>query len=128
MVMGRVGRCFARLGGGLIYGGFMRSAVTRGRLLFVGSNQVVLEMADHIAAHAELGLAIIGYLVDGQAPGTKLNGANVLGPVRNLRNIATKMKPTRIVVGMTDRRHSMPVPDLLHLPFPASPTLDAHTP
>ncbi len=117
MLMGTILSFFALLGWRLIYAGFLLSAVTRERLLFVGSNQVVQEMADHIAAHAELGLAIIGYLVDGLAPGTKLNGANVLGPVRNLRNIATKMKPTRIVVGMTERRDMMPVPDLLELRF-----------
>src|SRR6266851_1714510 len=117
MLMGTILSFFALLGWRLIYAGFLLSAVTRERLLFVGSNQVVLEMADHIAAHAELGLAIIGYLVDGLAPGAKLNGANVLGPVRNLRNIATKMKPTRIVVGMTERRDRMPVPDLLELRF-----------
>src|SRR6266550_788792 len=107
MLMGTVLSFFVLFSWRLIYAGFLLSAVTRERLLFVGSNQVVKEMAEHIAAHAELGLAIIGYLVDGQAPGTKLNGANVLGPVRNLRNIATKMKPTRIVVGMTERRDRM---------------------
>ena len=117
MLMGTVLSFFVLFSWRLIYAGFLLSAVTRERLLFVGSNQVVLEMADHIAAHAELGLAIIGYLVDGVAPGTQLNGANVLGPVRNLRNIATKMKPTRIVVGMTERRDRMPVPDLLELRF-----------
>src|SRR5207245_899963 len=85
--------------------------------LFVGSNQVVKEMADHIAAHAELGMAITGYIVDGIAPGTEMTGAKVLGPLRDLQKVATEMKPSRIVVGMTERRDRMPVPDLLELRF-----------
>src|SRR5262249_48989500 len=91
----------------LVYGALILTAVARERLLFVGSNQVVREMADHIAAHAELGLAIAGYLADDVPPGTELTGAKVLGPLRDLRKVATEMKPTRIVVGMTERRDRM---------------------
>src|SRR5262249_20138668 len=39
------------------------------------------------------------------------------GPVGDLRKIANEAKPTRIVVGMTERRDRMPVPDLLELRF-----------
>src|SRR5439155_23311306 len=46
-----------------------------------------------------------------------LTGAKVLGPVRDLRKVAMEMKPTRIVVGMSERRDRMPVPDLLELRF-----------
>src|SRR5439155_12416872 len=46
-----------------------------------------------------------------------LTGAKVLGPVRDLRKVAMEMKPTRIVVGMSERRDRMPVPELLALRF-----------
>jgi sugar transferase (PEP-CTERM system associated) len=101
----------------LFYAAFLLHAVARERLLFVGLNQVVREMADHISAHAELGLSIAGYLVDGEMPGTELTGAKVLGPVRDLLKVATEMKPSRIVVGLTERRDRMPVLDLLELRF-----------
>src|SRR6266446_5218924 len=87
MLMGTFLSSFVLYSWRLIYGGLILSAVARERLLFVGSNQVVLEMADHIRSHAELGFAILGYVVDGLAFGTELSGAKVLGPLCDLRNI-----------------------------------------
>ncbi|HTM50944.1 MAG TPA: sugar transferase [Bryobacteraceae bacterium] len=117
MLIGTLGSLFVLFFWRQFYAHVLLDAVARERILFVGSNQVVLEMADHIASHAELGLSIAGYLVDGAVPGSLLTGAKVLGPVRDLRKIAEEVKPTRIVVGMTERRDRMPVPDLLELRF-----------
>jgi len=101
----------------LFYERFVLEAVASERILFVGTNQVVEEIAEHIAQHQELGLSIAGYLINGVAPGAELTGAKVLGPLSDLRKIASEMRPTRIVVGITDRRDRMPVPDLLELRF-----------
>ena len=117
MLIGTLGSLFVLFFWRQFYAQFILHAVAREHILFVGSNQVVKEMADHIVTHAELGLSIVGYLVDGVAPGTELSGAKVVGPLRDLRKIAVEMKPTRIVVGMTERRDRMPVPDLLELRF-----------
>jgi sugar transferase (PEP-CTERM system associated) len=117
MLIGTLGSLFMLFFWRQFYAEFILHAVAREHILFVGSNQVVREMANHIVTHAELGLSIVGYLVDGVAPGTELSGAKVLGPLRDLRKIAVEMKPTRIVVGMTERRDRMPVPDLLQLRF-----------
>jgi sugar transferase (PEP-CTERM system associated) len=117
MLVGTLGTLFVLFFWRQFYAEYILHAVAREHILFVGTNQVVREMADHIALHAELGLSIAGYLVDGVAPGTELTGAKVLGPVRDLRSVATEIKPTRIVVGMTERRDRMPVPDLLELRF-----------
>src|SRR5262249_11960275 len=43
--------------------------------------------------------------------------AKVLGPVADLSKIATEMRPSRIVVGMSERRGSLPVRELLELRF-----------
>jgi sugar transferase (PEP-CTERM system associated) len=101
----------------LFYDGFILDAVAGDRILFVGVNQVVEEIAEHIVTHPELGLSVAGYLVNGVPPGTELTGAKVIGPLSDLLKITTKMKPARIVVGMTERRDRMPVPDLLELRF-----------
>jgi sugar transferase (PEP-CTERM system associated) len=102
----------------LFYSGFLLDAVVGGeRLLFLGSNQVVEEMAEHIMKHPELGLSILGYLTNGLELNTPLTGGKVLGAVGDLRRIVTEKRPTRIVVGMTERRDRMPVPDLLELRF-----------
>src|SRR5262249_53901884 len=117
MLVGTLGTLFVLFFWRQFYAEYILHAVAPEHILFVGSNQVVQEMADHIALHAELGLSIAGYLVDGVAPGAELTGSKVLGPVRDLRKVAIEMKPTRIVVGMTERRDRMPVPDLLELRF-----------
>src|SRR5450432_3697391 len=57
----------------VFYAAYILDAVVVGeRLLFVGSNQVVEEMAGHIIAHPELGLSVIGYLANGLALDTQL--------------------------------------------------------
>jgi sugar transferase (PEP-CTERM system associated) len=117
MLVGTIGTLFVLFFWRQFYAEFILHAVAREHILFVGTNQVVQEMAEHIAKHAELGLSIGGYLVDGTPPGTEMMGAKVLGPLRDLRKVATEMRPTRIVVGMTERRERMPVPDLLELRF-----------
>jgi sugar transferase (PEP-CTERM system associated) len=100
----------------IIYAGFIVSAPGE-RILFLGANPIVEEVANHIAAHPELGLSIVGYLTNGLALGTQLNGGKVLGPILDVQKIATEVQPSRIVVGMTERREKMPVPDLLELRF-----------
>ena len=117
MLVGTIGSLFGLFFWRQFYAQFILHNVAREHLLFVGSNQVVREMADHIATHAELGLSIAGYLVDDVAAGTELTGAKVLGPLRDLRKLAAEVKPTRIVIGLTERRDRMPVPDLLELRF-----------
>src|SRR5262249_31537460 len=74
-------------------------------------------IAEHIAEHPELGMAIIGYVDDGVELGTERPGGKVLGSLAALREIATELAPDRIVVGMTERRRCMPVADLLELRF-----------
>jgi len=101
----------------LFYERFILGAVIGDRILFVGVNQVVEEIVEHIITHPELGLSVGGYLVNGVAPGTELKGAKVLGSLSDLLKATTKMRPARIVVGMTERRDKMPVPDLLELRF-----------
>jgi sugar transferase (PEP-CTERM system associated) len=100
----------------ILYAGFIVSAAGE-RILFLGANPIVEEVADHIAAHPELGLSIVGYLTNGVALGTELRGGKVLGPIGDVRRVATEIQPSRIVVGMTERREKMPVPDLLELRF-----------
>jgi sugar transferase (PEP-CTERM system associated) len=100
----------------VFYGTFVLRMVGKDRILFVGGNSVVQAIAAHLEEHPELGLAVAGY-VDDQEPGTARIGGKVLGPIRDVREIATQMNPDRIVVGLTERRECMPVGDLLELRF-----------
>jgi FlaA1/EpsC-like NDP-sugar epimerase len=82
----------------ILYAGFIVSAVGE-RILFLGVNPIVEEVAEHIAAHPELGLSIVGYLTNGLALGAQLSGGKVLGPIADVCRIATEIQPSRIVVG-----------------------------
>jgi sugar transferase (PEP-CTERM system associated) len=118
MLVGTLISLVVLFGWRVFYSKFILDAVVIGeRLLFVGANQVVEEMAEHIMTHPELGLSILGYLANGLAVDTPLTGGKVLGAVSDLRTVAAEMRPTRVVVGMTERRDRMPVLDLLELRF-----------
>jgi len=101
----------------ILYGVIVSRAVGAQRVLFLGRNLVVQEIAEFLETHPEVGLANLGYLEDEHAPGEVLSGAPVLGPVASLRQMVSQTKPDRIAVGMTERRDRLPVQDLLELRF-----------
>jgi len=85
------------------------------RILFVGWNPLVQEIAQQIEEHPELGFEPIGYLDDHGPHG--YSGCKYLGAVQDLSKIAGEAKPDRIVVGISERRERMPLADLLNLRF-----------
>jgi sugar transferase (PEP-CTERM system associated) len=87
------------------------------RVLFLGRNPVVQEISEFLKEHPEIGLQNIGYVEDEQQPGALVDGARVLGRVKDLRAVVDEAKPDRIVVGMSERRARMPMQDLLELRF-----------
>ncbi len=99
----------------MIYSSYVLRVMGAQRILFIGANPVVAEIAEELLERPTLGLAVAGYLDDGLPEGAELSGAKVLGPIRLLREIATAMRPDRIVVGMSERRDRMPVNVLLDL-------------
>ena len=117
MLVGTILCFFALFLWRLFFERFILDAMSGDRILFVGINPVVQEMAGYISRYRELGLSIAGYVVDGVAAGAPLTGAKALGPVADLRKIVAVIKPSRIVVGMSERRDRMPVPELLDLRF-----------
>ena len=101
----------------LFYSAFVFRRMGGQRILFVGCNQVVEEMAAHILEHPQKGLSIAGYLVNELEVGTGLVGGPVLGRIGDLRQIVDQVKPDRIVIGLSERRQRMPMTDLLELRF-----------
>jgi sugar transferase (PEP-CTERM system associated) len=117
MLVGTLTSFAVLFGWRIFYAGFILSAAVGERILFLGANLVVEELAAHIVGHPELGLFIVGYLSNGVALGTQFSGGKVLGEINDVRKVATEIRPSRIVVGMTEHRDKMPVPDLLELRF-----------
>lgn len=86
------------------------------RILFLGTSAVSREIAAHLVARPEIGMSVVGY-VDDHSDQQDLPGGSVVGSIRDLSTIATSLRPDMIVVGMTERRRELPMPEMLHLRF-----------
>jgi sugar transferase (PEP-CTERM system associated) len=84
------------------------------RVLLLGNSSVLGEVIGHVSEHPEFGYNIIGYLCE-EEPCTF--PIPCLGKVREIREICEQYKPTRIVVGMAERRNRLPVQELLDIRF-----------
>ena len=100
----------------MFYAAWVLKVVGRDRLLLVGGSSVLVDIARHIEEHPEMGLMVTGYVDDFHEAG-KLPGGKMLGPLASLREIVAATQPTRIVVGMFERRNRVPVSELLELRF-----------
>jgi sugar transferase (PEP-CTERM system associated) len=101
----------------ILFSAYVVAVVGRDRLLLVGDSPILLEIGRHIAEHPEKGMAITGYVGKFPEDGAELPGGKVLGLMESLREIVGATRPSHIVVGMHERRSSMPVNDLLELRF-----------
>jgi sugar transferase (PEP-CTERM system associated) len=93
------------------------NVVGRDRLLLVGGSPLLEDIGRHIAEFPQLGLEVAGYVDDQHETGDRLAGAKLLGPMSSLREIVRATQPSRVVVGMFERRNRMPVTELLELRF-----------
>jgi exopolysaccharide biosynthesis polyprenyl glycosylphosphotransferase len=101
----------------VVYSAFVFRLMGAQRLLLVGGSAALGEIATHLEAHPELGLKVVG-LVDDCWPATVQRwGSKVLGPLSSVGEIARKVRPDRITIGLSERRSRMPVADLLDLRF-----------
>jgi sugar transferase (PEP-CTERM system associated) len=99
----------------ILFSTFAVKMLGRDSLLMVGGSPLLEDIAAHLEEHPELGLEVAGFVDDAHQPGDKLRGGKVLGMLPDLKEIVQATKPSRIVVGMTERRNRMPVADLLEL-------------
>ena len=90
------------------------SAMGHISMLFVGTSSVLAEIGERVSSRQELGLQILGYLDDGSGDALP-ESIPRLGSIDDLRAVAERTKPDRIIVGMSERRARMPVYELLDL-------------
>lgn len=95
-------------------------AIAAQQVLFVGSNNVVLQLASEFNSSPELGLRCLGFVED-NPEGKNPDDSDVLGPLTDLKKIVEATRPDRIVVGLKERRGRLPVNDLLELRFSGIP-------
>lgn len=80
------------------------------RVLFVGNAPITAEIARQLREHPEKGLKPVGFLDESNPPGPE-----ALGGIADLHDIADRFQPARVVIGMQERRASLPMIELLEL-------------
>jgi len=92
------------------------------RVLLLGNSSILNEVIVHLLDRPHFGYSVLGYLSEkprGDVEITVPCGSPIpcLGPISDLRKVCAERKPTRIVVGMAERRNRLPVQELLEIRF-----------
>ncbi|HLH03312.1 MAG TPA: sugar transferase [Bryobacteraceae bacterium] len=85
------------------------------RVLLMGNSSILDEIIRPLLERPEFGYTILGYLCENEEPCDF--PVPCLGKVSDVRTVCAEYKPTRIVVGMAERRNRLPVQDLLEIRF-----------
>jgi sugar transferase (PEP-CTERM system associated) len=84
------------------------------RVLLLGNSSILGEVIGALLERPEFGYSVLGYLCEEQACDFPVA---CLGTIADLRTVCEQQRPTRIVVGMAERRNRLPVQDLLEIRF-----------
>ena len=84
------------------------------RVLLLGNSSLLGEVIARLLEKPEFGYSILGYLCETEPCGFPVP---CLGSLTDLRAVCEQHRPTRIVVGMAERRNRLPVQDLLEIRF-----------
>lgn len=99
----------------IFYWNYIVSGLRSERVLLMGSSSVMSEVISKLMDRPEFGYSILGYLCEDDSPCDF--PIPCLGSLADVRSAYEQHKPTRIVVGMTERRNRLPVQDLLEIRF-----------
>ena len=98
----------------IIYWKYVIVALRSERVLMLGNSSILGEVISHLLDRPHFGYTILGYLAE-EAPCDF--PIPCLGHLADLRTVYEEYKPTRIVVGMAERRNRLPVQELLSIRF-----------
>ncbi|MDQ2775943.1 MAG: TIGR03013 family PEP-CTERM/XrtA system glycosyltransferase [Acidobacteriota bacterium] len=98
----------------IFYWRYVIAVLRSERVLLLGSSSILGEVAETVLARPEFGYSILGYLCEEDPCGFPVP---CLGHITDLKKICDEYKPTRIVVGMAERRNRLPVQELLEIRF-----------
>lgn len=83
------------------------------RVLVLGTDSLGQDLAGRIAGKPELGMTIVGYMKE---PGTAdADLGTPFGLISDVGNVASRVRPDRIVVNLVERRQVLPVQTLMDL-------------
>jgi sugar transferase (PEP-CTERM system associated) len=98
----------------LFYWRFVIRALQTERVLLLGNSSILAETTSYILKRPELGYNIVGYLCEQEPVDFPVT---CLGKISDLTEVNKTIQPTRIIVGMAERRGRLPVHDLLEIRF-----------
>jgi sugar transferase (PEP-CTERM system associated) len=101
----------------ILFTAFVAEAMGGDRLLLVGNSPVLTEIVEYLSSHPEKGLRLVGWITDDVEMTAVMDGIKFLGRLDALREVVNATHPTRIVVGMKERRNRLPVGELLELRY-----------
>jgi sugar transferase (PEP-CTERM system associated) len=93
---------------------YVISALRSERVLMMGNSSILSEVIAAVQARPEFGYKLIGYLCEDQPGDFPIP---CLGTLTDVRAVCEQHRPTRLVVGMAERRNRLPVHDLLEVRF-----------
>ncbi|HCC56434.1 MAG TPA: hypothetical protein DEQ47_04095 [Solibacterales bacterium] len=125
-MMSGVAACFAAVfTWRLFYGSVLFRRMDSEGILFLGSDGVVCEIAERMAQQPESGFRVVGYLAPEPAPHACEALGRHLGTPADVSRALAETRASRIVAGMMDRRHQLPMDVLLDLSRDGFPIEDA---
>ncbi len=84
------------------------------RVLMLGNSSILGDVIASLLHRPEFGYTVLGYLSEGEPCDFPVV---CLGRIEDVRSVCEMHRPTRIVVGMDERRNRMPFQDLLDIRF-----------
>jgi sugar transferase (PEP-CTERM system associated) len=93
---------------------YIIGALRSERVLLLGNSSILGEVIDCLHDKPQFGYTIVGYLCEDEPCGFPVP---CLGSLSDVREICETHKPTRLVVGMAERRNRLPMHDLLDIRF-----------
>jgi sugar transferase (PEP-CTERM system associated) len=94
----------------IFFSGVLLKIMPSERVIFLGNSAIVQEIVAQLEKHPEKGLTPLGFVDDSNSSHGKR-----LGAISELRDVVSQLRPDRIVVGLTERRSSLPVARLLEM-------------
>jgi len=110
MIAGSALTIIALLAWRIFFSGVLLKMMPSERVIFLGNSTIVQEITAQLEAHPEKGLTPLGFVDDSNSPCGKR-----LGSLSDLRDVVDRIRPSRIVVGLIERRSCLPVARLLEM-------------
>lgn len=98
----------------IFFWNYIIGALRSERVLLLGNSSILGEVIECLHDKPEFGYTIVGYLCEDEPANFPVP---CLGTLAEIREVVATHKPTRIVVGMAERRNRLPVHDLLEIRF-----------